>query len=237
MSSSSLPLRLQKLEPWFYQFLLATLLPLFVMPFTNLDGNLIQRVLLPLSTLWMVLVLVRIVPTDLLFIGRWKPFGLYRPLALLCAVLMWLPSALGHHHAVVFHWPVLLMMCSFYLFTAVGIVLMLGKVGRVNEPVLCLGAAGYIHLGLTGGQLATALEVLQPGTFSLGLMLPGEELVERLSYFSFVTLGTQGYGDVLPSTATAESFVVLLSVSATLYVTLMIGLLVSRYLQTRESRV
>lgn len=73
MSSSSLPLRLQKLEPWFYQFLLATLLPLLVMPFTNLDGNLIQRVLLPLSTLWMVLVLVRIVPTDLLFIGRWKP--------------------------------------------------------------------------------------------------------------------------------------------------------------------
>ena len=69
------------------------MLPLLVMPFTNLDGNLIQRVLLPLSTLWMVLVLVRIVPTDLLFIGRWKPFGLYRPLALLCAVLMWLPSA------------------------------------------------------------------------------------------------------------------------------------------------
>ncbi len=237
MSTCSLALRLQKLEPWFYQFLLATLLPLLVMPFTNLDGNVIQRVLLPLSTLWMVVVSVRIVPRDLLFIGRWKPFALYRPLALLCVVVMWLPSLLGHHTSLTLHWPVLTIICSFYLVTAVAIVLMLAKVGRVNEPVLCLGAAGYIHLGLTGGQLATALEVLQPGTFSLGLMLPGEELVERLSYFSFVTLGTQGYGDVLPSTATAESFVVLLSVSATLYVTLMIGLLVSRYLQTRKIEI
>jgi len=115
----------------------------------------------------------------------------------------------------------------------VGIVLVLAQVKRVNEAVLCLGAAGYIQLGLTGGQLATALEILSPGSFSLGRMLPGEELVERLSYFSFVTLGSLGYGDVLPATALAESFAVLLSVTATLYITLMIGLLLSRYIETR----
>ena len=64
-------------------------------------------------------------------------------------------------------------------------------------------------------------------------MLPGEALVERLSYFSFVTLGSLGYGDVLPATAVAESLAVLLSITATLYITLMIGLLLSRYINSR----
>jgi hypothetical protein len=41
---------------------------------------------------------------------------------------------------------------------------------------------------------------------------------------------------VLPATALAESFAVLLSVTATLYITLMIGLLLSRYIETRTPR-
>jgi hypothetical protein len=136
----------------------------------------------------------------------------------------------GQHVPHQWHFPILAAISAFYGATVCMIVLILSQVDRVNERVLCLGAAGYIHLGLTGGQFATALEVLSPGSFSLGPMLPGQELVERLSYFAFITLGSLGYGDVLPKTAVAESFTVLLSLSGTLYVTLMIGLLLSRYI-------
>lgn len=230
----SIGLRLQRREFLFPWFLLATLLPLLIMPFTNLEGNLVQRMLLPLSTLVLVVVSLRLMPADLIRLGRWSLIGVYRLLGVGCAAVMWLPFLLGHHAGHQWHLPILAVISGFYLATAVGVVLVLAKVTRVNEPVLCLGAAGYIHLGLTGGQLATALEVLNPGSFSLGRMLPGEELVERLSYFSFVTLGSLGYGDVLPATALAECFVVLLSVTATLYITLMIGLLLSRYIENCE---
>lgn len=226
--------RIQRREPLFGWFLLATLLPILVMPFTNLEGNALQRVLLPASTLWLVVLALRIMPKDLL---RWRGCSftaLYRVLGVLCVAVMWLPFVLGHHAGHQWHIPILSVITGFYLSTMVGIVLVLAHVKRVNEAVLCLGAAGYIQLGLTGGQLATALEVLSPGSFSLGRMLPGEELVERLSYFSFVTLGSLGYGDVLPATAVAESFAVLLSVTATLYITLMIGLLLSRYIESRN---
>lgn len=231
--SSSIGDRIQRRESLFGWFLLATLLPILVMPFTNLEGNAIQRLLLPVSTLWLVMLSLRIMPRDLLRVGPWAFTSAYRVLGVLCVAVMWLPFVLGHHAGHQWHVPILSVISGFYLATAVGIVLMLSQVKRVNEAVLCLGAAGYIQLGLTGGQLATALEVLSPGSFSLGRMLPGEELVERLSYFSFVTLGSLGYGDVLPATAVAESFAVLLSITATLYVTLMIGLLLSRYINSR----
>jgi hypothetical protein len=100
----------------------------------------------------------------------------------------------------------------------------------VNSRILCLGAAGYVHLGLTAGQFATFLEVIKPGSFSLGAMLPGEELVERLNYYAFVTMGSIGYGDVLPVTPLAEFYAVVVSLAGTLYVSLMIGLLLSRYI-------
>ena len=232
--SSPIGDRIERREPLFGWFLLATLLPILVMPFTNLEGNAIQRLLLPVSTFWLVLLSLRIMPRDLLRWRGWSFTALYRVLGLLCVAVMWLPFVLGHHAGHQWHVPILSVITGFYLSTTVGIVLVLAQVKRVNEAVLCLGAAGYILLGLTGGQLATALEVLSPGSFSLGRMLPGEELVERLSYFSFVTLGSLGYGDVLPATAVAESFAVLLSVTATLYITLMIGLLLSRYIESRN---
>jgi hypothetical protein len=157
---------------------------------------------------------------------------LYRLLGGACAVVMWFPFIFGHHAGNEWHVLILSVILGFYSFTAVAIVLILARVDRVNEAVLSLGAAGYVHLGLTGGQLATALEVLNPGSFSLGRMLPGEELIERLSYFSFITLGTLGYGDVLPATALAESLAVALSIASTFYVSLLIGLLLSRYISS-----
>ena len=232
---SAIGLEIRRSERFFPWFLLATLLPILVMPFTNLDGNAVQRLLFPITTLFQVVIALRMMPAGLLCVGRWSLLPLYRCLGVGCAVVMWLPFLPGHHAGHQWHVPILSVISGFYLFTAVAIVLILARVDRVNEAVLSLGAAGYVHLGLTGGQLATALEVLNPGSFSLGRMLPGEELVERLSYFSFVTLGTLGYGDVLPATALAESFAVLLSVTATLYVTLIIGLLLSRYIASLEA--
>ena len=232
---SVIGVQIRRHERFFPWFLLATLLPLLVMPFTNLEGNALQRLLLPAVTLLQVVLALRMMPSGLLRVGQCSLLPRYRLFGVGCAGVMWLPFVLGHHAGHHWHLPILAVISGFYVFTAVAIVLMLARVDRVNEPVLCLGAAGYVHLGLTGGQLATALEILRPGSFSLGRMLPGEELVERLSYFSFVTLGTLGYGDVLPATAIAESFSVLLSVTATLYITLMIGLLLSRYIASLEA--
>jgi hypothetical protein len=82
--------------------------------------------------------------------------------------------------------------------------------------------------------MATVLQLIDPDSFNLGAMALHEELMARLSYFSFVTLGSLGYGDVVPASPVGESFAVLLSISSTLYLSLLIGLLLSRFIASQE---
>jgi voltage-gated potassium channel Kch len=57
----------------------------------------------------------------------------------------------------------------------------------------------------------------------------------RLNYFAFVTLTTTGYGDVVPRTPLAQMASVSVAVIGTLYVTVVMGLLISR-LMLKEAR-
>ena len=98
-----------------------------------------------------------------------------------------------------------------------------------------MGAAGYVHLGLTAGLLATVLQLVDPDSFNLGAIAMREELMARLSYFAFITLGSLGYGDVVPASPIGESFAVLLSLSSTLYLSLLVGLLLSRFITSQDS--
>jgi hypothetical protein len=240
-------LQIRKKERLFPGFLLATLLPILVMPFSNLEGNPLQRLILPLAANVLAVQALRIMPATKKVDRRptsdsnepavWliAPDPLYQLLGLLSAVAMWLPFLSGHHSHSAWHGGVLAVICAFYLLTAVRVVQLLSQLEGVNARSLCLGCAGYVHLGLTAGQIATFIQVVAPNSFSLGQMLPGEELVERLTYFSFVTLGSIGYGDVVPLTPIGEFFAVCLSIVGTLYMSLMIGLLLSRYINDRSS--
>ena len=110
---------------------------------------------------------------------------------------------------------------------------MLARVPRVNPQVMAGAAAGYVYLGVTGGLIASALQVVVPGTFQLGSVDAAELLVDRLTYFSFVTLAGLGLGDVVPLNPLGERFVILLSLSGTLYLALLMGLLIGRFIATQ----
>lgn len=125
----------------------------------------------------------------------------------------------------------------FFVMTSVRLVMLLARVPRVNGQVMAGAAAGYLLLGLTGGVLATITETFSPGAFLLGTVTSHQMLLERLTYFSFVTLGSLGYGDVLPGNAFGERFAILLSVSGTLYVVLLVGLLLGRFIASEEMRL
>mgnify|MGYP003337462993 FL=1 len=80
---------------------------------------------------------------------------------------------------------------------------------------------------------SSALQVVVPGTFQLGSVDAAELLVDRLTYFSFVTLAGLGLGDVVPLNPLGERFVILLSLSGTLYLALLMGLLIGRFIATQ----
>ena len=83
------------------------------------------------------------------------------------------------------------------------------------------------------------LEFLQPGAFSFQADEMGSfqaKFYDQL-YFSFITMGTVGYGDLLPKTPFAKSFSTLIGVSGQLYMAIVIAMLVGKYASTpAESR-
>ena len=200
-----------------------------LLPFTA-KGGLIGRALLAVMLTFLILQALRTLPR--VGLGPHSSIRLlaYRGLAAASIPGCWLPVPLGSWPSSTVRLLVLWCVALFFLISSLRLVALLARVPRVNLEVLAGAAAGYLLLGLTGGMVGTATEVLRPGSFTVTHSGQHEMLVDRLTYFSFVTIGGLGYGDILPSNALGERFAILLNVSSTLYLTVLMGLLLGRFL-------
>jgi len=85
--------------------------------------------------------------------------------------------------------------------------------------------ASYLLLGVIWAHAYALLAELRPGAFSGPVS--AADGPRAFLYFSFVTLATVGYGDVLPVHPVARSLAMLEAVTGTLYLTTVIARLVS----------
>ncbi len=79
---------------------------------------------------------------------------------------------------------------------------------EVNTSLICAALCLYLLMGTFWGYLYEALELVRPGSFGGELLAKAKfpaELRQAFQYFSFVTLTTLGYGDVLPKTVGAAA--------------------------------
>jgi hypothetical protein len=92
----------------------------------------------------------------------------------------------------------------------------------------------YLLAGLFFGLLHWAIELTWPGSFGeTGASPPARFPLSTAIYFSFVTLATLGYGDVVPRTDVARGVAVLEAVGGQLYVAVTVARLVGAQLQGR----
>ncbi|MBD2548867.1 hypothetical protein H6G65_04605 [Microcystis elabens FACHB-917] len=225
--------RLIALEKRFLPLLLAALLPILVMPFTATRGWAGQVLL---ALVFNLLILQSILTLPMIGVTSYARLRqeLFRWIGVVGGLGLWLPVLTGTWHGGLFRAAEMVLLSLFFLATSMRLVRVLARVPRVNAQVMAGAAAGYLHLGLTGGVLATATQVLVPGSFSLGAGVSHQLMLDRLTYFSFVTIAGVGYGDVLPANAVGERFAILLSVASTLYVALLVGLLLGRFIASEE---
>jgi hypothetical protein len=117
------------------------------------------------------------------------------------------------------------------LFVMVFVVLVLLRdIIRAKTPVpknIIWGAISvYLLLGLAWGTFYSITEILTPGSF-IYAMNPGAILRSPdFVYFSFVTIATLGYGDIIPVTAQARSFAIIEAITGALYLAILISKLV-----------
>jgi voltage-gated potassium channel len=102
---------------------------------------------------------------------------------------------------------------------------------RVDSQVLCAAVAGYLLSGLAWSLAYKLLGRLDPNSFVFTLSSKSDQSMNGFSslYFSFITLSTVGYGDIVPVSAVARMLAMVEAMFGMFYVTLLIARLVSLY--------
>ena len=100
----------------------------------------------------------------------------------------------------------------------------IAKENEVTIDLIMASACAYILLGMVWTYAYYFVESIHPGSFK-GTENPGRDLLD-FNYYSFVTLTTVGYGDILALTNPARALSVLEALTGQLYLALMISRLV-----------
>lgn len=101
---------------------------------------------------------------------------------------------------------------------------------HIHTDSVFASLCGYIILGVCFGHAYSLLEAIRPGSFKLDAAVAGGELHLELAYFSFVTLTTVGYGDVLAASRTARSLAMVEALLGQCYIAVLVADLIGKRL-------
>lgn len=128
----------------------------------------------------------------------------------------------------------LVLMTLFLLYTTVTVLLRVFTEERVTLDTLSGALCVYLLMGYLWSSLYGLIYLLAPGSFHLPMWwTPGKEQgiatdvpMNLMTYFSFTTLTTLGYGDVLPISGVARAAVILEAVLGHFYLAVLVARLI-----------
>ena len=122
---------------------------------------------------------------------------------------------------------------SFLIFYAFTMVLKeaMSLKGNKNNMIL-ISITGYLIIGLIGGLVTAGLAHFYPDAYyhSTGMELSLFSFI----YYSFVTMTTLGYGDIIPITDNSQSLAVILVIAGQLFLSIIIGMNIAFFMQKRK---
>ena len=103
---------------------------------------------------------------------------------------------------------------------------------RVDQQTIYAALSTYLLAGLFFGLIYQALEFIWPGSISS----PEKLTDESAAYFSFVTLASLGYGDILPVSGLARGVAIFEVIGGQLFLVVMVARLVGLFVDQKEAR-
>ncbi len=116
----------------------------------------------------------------------------------------------------------------FFFVVIVMLVIRVAKSKKVTILEFLESVNIYLLLGIAGSVLFGSLYDINKEAFvaSTGSFSSMADFI----YFSFITMTTLGYGDIIPVSPLARSFTIMFSITGQLYLTMIIAILVGKYL-------
>ncbi|MGB2666425.1 MAG: potassium channel family protein [Candidatus Acidiferrum sp.] len=114
------------------------------------------------------------------------------------------------------------------------VLLVMFREGPVTWSRIQGGICAYLLLGMAWASAFNVVEQIHPGAFHF-VTGPGniDQLTLKLIYFSFATLTTVGFGDILPVHPFARSLAIAEAIVGQLFPAILIGALVAMAMQAR----
>ncbi len=154
------------------------------------------------------------------------------------ALLTGVPALFINWSFQIYKIPTLLLMHHIFsaLFFATATIIIIRHL--INQKVVTIdliwgAVCGYFFIGFMWSAIFSLLESFHPGSFKLGQQVVPD--IDSFIYFSFVTLATLGYGDIVPLTKQAQSLAIIETVMGQMYLAVNIAALVAiRISQSRS---
>jgi hypothetical protein len=141
----------------------------------------------------------------------------------------WLAAAPSHWLVIVSHGS-LVVLIIFFAVAILGYVL---RSGKVTSDKIYGAICVYLLFGYAWAFAYSLIEEVQPGSFTSVTSMPANDIVSRvmqMRYFSFVTLATVGYGDIVPHSPLARTIALLEAMLGQFYLVALIGRLVGLHI-------
>jgi hypothetical protein len=125
----------------------------------------------------------------------------------------------------------------FYVLITFEIVKQVWKINEVSKNLIMGLISGYICLGLVGFFIFMAIEIIQPGSFQSSLFTNSYSINEKsdsLLYYSYITLLTIGYGEIVPITTAAQKAAIFLGLLGQFYLVILTAVTVGKYVNYKH---
>ena len=109
---------------------------------------------------------------------------------------------------------------------------------RVTSDTICASLCIYLLLGVIWALAYSSIEILAPGSFAFTMADEGEMPLMRFGgeatvytfYYSFTTISTLGYGDIVPVSSSARMLAVMEAIIGQLYLAVLVARLVGLHI-------
>ena len=128
-------------------------------------------------------------------------------------------------------WVFLVPALLFAGFVVQHLLLFIFRAPRVDSEVLCAGVAGYLMLGLLWALADILTAQLVPDSFAFSAGPAASHVMKGFVaiYYSFITLTTVGYGDIMPVSGAARMLAMMEATTGVFYMAVLISRLVAVY--------
>jgi len=152
---------------------------------------------------------------------------LLRAIVISMIVLIWLKPA--GYDSIYIDLVKLGFIAAFFIFVMSFLIRFIVKSTSVDMNVLLASINIYLLAGIVGASFSLVLYNLYPEAYNFPAYIVNPQFVHFL-YYSFITMSTVGYGDIVPRIPESQTLAYVLSVSGQLYVAIVIAMLIGKFL-------